>query len=392
MARISQTRKGANSHEEQLLAAIGAIYEAALTPQRWPDVLSRVMRLCGANAIIFSATALDPFEPKVTIQNAEGDPEQVRRMVERYTMPEHNPSIPILLASPVGRINLRAACFDDREWECTGLYQDTFRPFGLYDAFAVSLLNSPNYFVPMGIHRDKSRGRFDRESLAMFERLVPHLQRAMQLMLRLDTLGLHAATMQAAWDRLPYGILILDAGGRIRWSNRAGEAIIADNDSIGVRGLTLYAAAADIDAQLQRLIGESARIGLDDGLRSGEALQVPRKPPARPLSILVSPLRIHESASYLVPPSPAVMVLIVDPDHRRELPPAVLMRLFQLTRTEAALAIRIAAGTSLKQVADELAIAPTTARLHLQRVLRKTGTHRQSELVRLLLTVIPLGL
>jgi DNA-binding CsgD family transcriptional regulator len=191
---------------------------------------------------------------------------------------------------------------------------------------------------------------------------------------------------------LPYGILILDAVGRIRWSNRAGEAIIADNDSIGVRSLTLCAAATDVNEQLHKLIGESARVGSGDGLHSGEALQVHRKPPARPLSILVSPLRTHEIATYLFPPSPAVMLLIVDPDLRRELPPAALMRLYRLTRMEAALAARIATGTSLKQVADELAIAPTTARLHLQRVLRKTGTHRQSELVRLPLTVIPPGL
>jgi DNA-binding CsgD family transcriptional regulator len=211
-------------------------------------------------------------------------------------------------------------------------------------------------------------------------------------MLHLDTLGLHVTTMQAAWDRLPYGVVVVDAAGRMLWSNRAGGEILAENDHLVVRGLVLHASASDVDRELCKLISEAARTGSDGGLHAGGALQVPRRAPARPLSVLVSPLRPGEPGAFFLPSSAAVLLLVIDPDRRRELPPMVLMRLYQLTRMEAALAVRIASGMTLERAADELTIATSTARLHLQRVLRKTGTHRQVELVRLLLTVIPPGL
>ena len=42
-------------------------------------------------------------------------------------------------------------------------------------------------------------------------------------------------------------------------------------------------------------------------------------------------------------------------------------------------------GHGLQSVADELRVTLSTARTHLQSVFEKTGTHRQAELVRLLI-------
>ena len=289
MARSSQTKSGANSHEEDLLDAVGAIYEAALSPELWPDALSRVARLCGAQWMLFSATALDPFEPKVTVQNTEADPEQLTRMVRRFTTPDNNPSIPVILASPPGRIILREAQFTDREWERMEIYQETYRPFGAHGGFAVPLINTSRYLVPLGSGRAKSRGRFEAGDLAALSRVIPHLQRAMQIMLRLDTLGMRANTMQQAVDRLPYGLVLLDAAGRILWSNRAGEDILARNDGIYARGGALSAGTNEANAELEKLIGEGARTGSSAGLHAGGALALPRRPPARPLSVLAVP-------------------------------------------------------------------------------------------------------
>ena len=57
---------------------------------------------------------------------------------------------------------------------------------------------------------------------------------------------------------------------------------------------------------------------------------------------------------------------------------------FRLTPTEAQLAIRIAGGLSLDQVAEELNMSRETSRNHLKAIFAKTGTHRQGELVALL--------
>ena len=68
-------------------------------------------------------------------------------------------------------------------------------------------------------------------------------------------------------------------------------------------------------------------------------------------------------------------------------PAAILAKTFHLTQSEAKLACIIARGASTQIAARELSISPDTARNQLKAVFAKTDTHRQSELVALLLQV-----
>jgi DNA-binding CsgD family transcriptional regulator len=52
-------------------------------------------------------------------------------------------------------------------------------------------------------------------------------------------------------------------------------------------------------------------------------------------------------------------------------------------------ALRVARGCGLAPISDELSLSVSTVKTHLQHVFEKTGTHRQAELVRLLLALLP---
>jgi DNA-binding CsgD family transcriptional regulator len=58
---------------------------------------------------------------------------------------------------------------------------------------------------------------------------------------------------------------------------------------------------------------------------------------------------------------------------------------FGLTRGEARVVRRLAEGRSIKRIAEELHVSPETARTHAKRAMQKTDTHRQAELVSLVL-------
>ncbi|MEW6430196.1 MAG: LuxR C-terminal-related transcriptional regulator [Myxococcota bacterium] len=64
---------------------------------------------------------------------------------------------------------------------------------------------------------------------------------------------------------------------------------------------------------------------------------------------------------------------------------ATLEERFELTRAEARVARRLAMGRSLKHIAKDLGISPETARTHAKRAMQKTQTHRQAELVAVVL-------
>ena len=67
------------------------------------------------------------------------------------------------------------------------------------------------------------------------------------------------------------------------------------------------------------------------------------------------------------------------PTHR------MLRDLFELTPTEAKVALSIAAGNDVPDAARELRISTNTVHTHLRRIFRKLGVGRQADLVRVLI-------
>lgn len=384
MDRRPRKKTGANGQERALIAAVASIYDAALAPELWPKALSQLSRLVGSSWTIFSVIPLDPVGQGVTVQNPEADPEQIGRMLP-YTLPENNPSIPHMLSMPAGRIILRTERFTDTEWERTGVYNDLYRPVSVYSSLGVPLIKSSRYFVPFGAMRARSRGDFDRSDLLALAHVVPHLQRAMQIMLRLNALERHAAAMEQTWNQLAFGVIVLDARGRILWSNRAGETALAGNNGLSGRAGSLFAAANGVNARLQRLIGEAAQTACGGGLGGGGAMLVPRRPPAQPLALVVAPLRAEGGLTGLNDANaPAVVVFVNDPDREPKTPQALLRELYRLTEREATLAALLMAGLDLRGACQEMQVSMHTVRTHLSGLFNKTNTRRQAQLVRLL--------
>jgi DNA-binding CsgD family transcriptional regulator len=75
------------------------------------------------------------------------------------------------------------------------------------------------------------------------------------------------------------------------------------------------------------------------------------------------------------------MPLIVADEGRGILPANFLEDRFDLTPAEARLVVHLVAGASLRSCTKALGIKYETARSYLKSVFRKTGTHRQAELV-----------
>ena len=67
--------------------------------------------------------------------------------------------------------------------------------------------------------------------------------------------------------------------------------------------------------------------------------------------------------------------------HQGEPKAAFLQNRFNLTGAEARLVVHLARGISLKSSAKALGVGYETVRRHIKSAFRKTGTHRQAELL-----------
>ena len=116
----------------------------------------------------------------------------------------------------------------------------------------------------------------------------------------------------------------------------------------------------------------------------------PLRTPLGSASLIVHVLPLDETTFASPRPQNRAMIVIVDPDLEPEPPASLLRRLYGLTRSEAEIALMVLRGQGRNHIADELSLSLATVKTHLHHVFDKTGTHRQAELVRLLLSLDPL--
>jgi DNA-binding CsgD family transcriptional regulator len=109
-----------------------------------------------------------------------------------------------------------------------------------------------------------------------------------------------------------------------------------------------------------------------------------RKPPLRPLQVVVIPFC---SGSLMNESEAAALVQFSDPSAIPCSRAAVLKALYGLTPTESRLADLLLQGLDVRKTADQMRITLETARFNLKRILAKTGTCRQAELMRLMLSL-----
>jgi DNA-binding CsgD family transcriptional regulator len=160
-------------------------------------------------------------------------------------------------------------------------------------------------------------------------------------------------------------------------TNRSAREIFEEKDGLELRGSVLHVGDAAASRRLRGFVAST-----DAGPLRGGALAIPRKPPRAPLTVLVAPLGGTADRGRAA----AVKAVFVSSRERGMETADELRRLYDLTPSEAALASILVQGSSLKEAAAELGITDNTARTHLKRIFDKTGTHRQGELVGLLLS------
>ncbi len=169
--------------------------------------------------------------------------------------------------------------------------------------------------------------------------------------------------------------VLFNRQGLVVRANRAAEGLLQGD--VGIRQGKIVCHDADANAALERALFAVLH-GLVGGLAA--PVKLPR-PGRRPL--LAYPGRLASFLSNPLANSQAVVVLR-DPDRRKEIRPSMLRDLYELTEAEARLAIHLSSGASLEEACLQSRISKQTGRSQLKAIFEKTATHRQVELMMLL--------
>jgi DNA-binding CsgD family transcriptional regulator len=194
-----------------------------------------------------------------------------------------------------------------------------------------------------------------------------------------------AAHLADVLDQSPHGLFLLDAGGVIRHANREAERLIKAADGLCSKGEQL-SAVGGFGRALEQLVHRAASPDLT--LRSGGSMSIVNPRRDAPLSLTVAPLRPERFGA-----APAGWVLVCATDLAREVkaPDALLRQVFGLTAAEARVALALFEGANPRDIAVRLGVSFNTVRNQMTRIFEKTQTHKQSDLVRLIMRATGVG-
>lgn len=387
------TRNGAVGSGEKYLTAettalqlVPGLYDAAANPERLTGVLSTLERSLGGYAVglalRFPGSGRAPLiYSSDSVRSAQGSFE------EHYY--DIDPLSSYMLTAPlaIGEVIETEDRFPRADVIRGEFYTDFMRPN--------QMDWGPNYAMVLArdagrvtatctIARNVDVRALGEEQRTLVTLLAPHLVALHRLWSQFDQVTRPEARLADALDRIPLAVFVVDACRRVLWASRTAREILNVRDGLRVDDGELRAYAFRSSQVLGRQIGEAARTGSGGGLHAGGVLHVPRPSGRRAFEVLVTPLPRQTSLSTFELEG-AAAVFVTDPEAQPPEAGELLAALYSLTPAESALATLLSADVPLADAADRLGITVGTARQRLKLIFEKTGTRRQSSLVRLLL-------
>jgi DNA-binding CsgD family transcriptional regulator len=358
---------------EDLLAAPGC--EAG-----WSEFLLHTCDAIGGSTASFIAHDFSSADTQIAI-TARTDPAAIAAYAAHWHRFDPWAASPLTLESRAGSVLHGDALIAPNALRRTAFFNDFGRLHGIV-GLAGFIEVSPRSLSCLSVVGPAHRRGFSCDDASFLESLLPSVRRALELHRRLagaELVTLHSA---AVLDRLSHGVLFLSGRGAILSTNRAADEILRARDGLSAERGELRGATAEATRQLRIALAAAAnRVPAN----AGDAITVSlcRSSQKRRLSVLVAPLPVHRRA--LVADDARMVMFVTDPDRTAAIDPDMVRCLLHLTYAEARLTCSLAAGMTLNEAALHLGVQRETVRSRLKGIFQKTDTHRQAELVRLVL-------
>jgi DNA-binding CsgD family transcriptional regulator len=360
------------SKADDILRAIERLYASVMAPELWPSALDDVAALLRAGHVVLLAQDNGQEGPPLLVK-ARVDERDLARALHAE---QHLRSSPVE-GLPHGTAIARTAIVPDREYRRSEHYNEVVRPLRGFYGLAAQATGPAGGFAIFSC-RSEGAGDYDGAETLMLQGILPHLATALALRRHFCLAEQRLTGFAAMLDRLDSGAILTDAAGRPSFVNASASAMIAEADGLGIDQVGLTGATPAITRQLRSTIASVAESADPTDWR----LRLPR--PSRRLPLLVTVLPAWRlGVTTPGAPAPRAAIFIREPDAPAAIDAQGVADAFGLTARECEVAVLLAAGTELPDIATQLAISLATVRQHLKHLFEKTGAHTQAGLVAL---------
>ncbi|MGB6055620.1 MAG: helix-turn-helix transcriptional regulator [Burkholderiaceae bacterium] len=362
--------------------AVESIYEGILVEQSRVGALRLIAEASGS--VQASLVVMKRRTNRFSINENFNIPDTVFAGYNHYYH-RHDPGLQFVDRIRPGHWYQDTRHFGERAMQRSEYYQDFMRGHGLASTIANRLSCDTDVVSSLSLQRATGQAPYDEDDMRRLAEVIPHLQRAIRIRSRLQSMELEAEVATSALDRLRLPLLVVDEAGRLLLVNTEAESVLRRNAFLRIRQGRLMVGGLQAGL-LEQLLRNAC--GIDGPAVAGGAW-ISETERWQASQLVVTPLPAAISGTRLGS-RPLALVMLHEPLAAQMPQDSLLRHLYGLTPAEVRVAMAVLGGATPAETARQNGVGISTVRSQLKAIFLKTGTKRQAELIRLLMPLLAL--
>lgn len=365
-----------SDQQVQLNELIGSIYDCAMDPARWAQVIRDMCVFTDSAAgTVAIVDLLNGRES--TIANHGISPAYDRLYKERYHCTDL--FIHPLLVREVGEPVTSSELVSDDVLLSSKIYREWASPQGFRDTLMTMFTRERAHLSFMGLTRTLEQRRYDDSDRRVMRMVCPHIQRSLTLSKLIEHRTVQHGHLLEVIDAFSTATFVVNGQSRLLHANASARAMLCkgvlartDGGELQIEGVSLAALMVE-----QRGLGDRVPVTRTVSARG-------RQPGA-----LLAMMPMASAARAPTGTESHHIVFLQDPSQVLPIASDVWTRLYALTGGELRVLQGLIEGLTPAEISDRYGVARSTVKTQVLSLFRKTGTNRQAELVRVALAAIP---
>ena len=287
--------------------------------------------------------------------------------------------LPRIRSLPDSRLTTVRSLSTEAERKTSVVYNELLPRLHTRDGLVVCLDGPDASRIVWTLGDPVDRDGWTSERVETIERLLPHLRQFVRVRQALAGARALGASLVELLDNVRAGVIQLDRRARPIAANDRARAMLRRRDGLWDTDGQLRASLPKDDAALQRLLARA--LPWPAGSGEGGSMLVSRPDTRSRLVLHVSP--VHDPGMESRKSRIATLVLAIDPADRTGIDPGRVGKALGLTRAESRVAVSLAEGKTIDDIARETGRSRTTVKWHIRHIYAELGVSRQMELAQL---------
>lgn len=360
---------------------ISLIYDTAVQPDQWKELVSQLSTRMNSNTGIFSLEKID--HSKVLSEASIGFEEEDLDAYSSYFVSK-DPWLPALDTLGKNKFYSSVEAYAQKDYLNSEMYCDWGKRVHMEYATGCYLFRGESIGLRMSFQRSKREGAYTKDEIDFLNRLVPHLQKSISIQNRFNDLDVTRASTEALLDKLSYACAVVDEKMSLHYFNEEFVNLTSRYQKlVEVQNNKLVLSSSHLHDKLRKIVAEclfSVSLNNDLSMKPCTSSFI-----GQGLEIDVSPFSSSSTVLGVVHRRMFALITIKDQALGAELSLGFLRSAYGLTHKESLIAHLLSQGKSLNEIKVIEGISLNTVKTHMKRIFEKTETNSQNQLISLLL-------